>query len=73
MVVIYCCLEKENYKIFKFLMNNFCYFEIRDSLFKLPPNKHWTSMLQNYISDDSSHPSPPFFLKEEEGGGGGGV
>ena len=28
MVVIYCYLEKENYKVFKFSRNNFCYFEI---------------------------------------------
>ena len=27
-VVIYCYLEKENYKVFNFPMNNFCYFEI---------------------------------------------
>ena len=40
MVVIYCCLDKENYKIIKFPMNNFCYFEIRDSLFNPPSNKH---------------------------------
>ena len=42
MVVIYCYLEKENYKVFKFPMNKFCYFEIRD-----PFNKRRTSKLQN--------------------------
>ena len=47
MVVIYCYLEKENYKVFKFPMNNFCYFEIGDSLFKPPSNKLHTSKLQN--------------------------
>ena len=43
MRVIYCCLDKENYKVFKFPVNNFCYFEIRDSLFKPPSNKRRTS------------------------------
>ena len=33
MLVIYCCLERENHKNFKFPMNNFRYFQIRDSLF----------------------------------------
>ena len=28
MVVIYYYFEKENYKVFNFPMNNFCYFEI---------------------------------------------
>ena len=43
MVVIYCCLDKKNYKVFKFPMNNLSYFEIRDSLFKPPSNKRRTS------------------------------
>ena len=30
---IYWCLERENWKILKFHVNNFCYFEIRVSLF----------------------------------------
>ena len=47
MVVIYCCLDKENYKVFKFPMNNLNYFEIRDSLFKPPSNKRRTSKLQS--------------------------
>ena len=46
-VVIYCYLEKENYKVFKSPMNNFCYFEIGDSLFKPPFSKRRTSKLQN--------------------------
>ena len=29
MVVIYCRLDKKNYKVFKFSMNNLSYFEIR--------------------------------------------
>ena len=33
MAVIYCYLERENYKILKFLMNNFSYFVISASLF----------------------------------------
>ena len=37
MVVIYCYLEKENYKVFKFPMNTFCYFEIGDSLLSHHP------------------------------------
>ena len=47
MVVIYCCLDNKNHKVFKIPMNNLSYFEIRDSLFKLPANKHNTSKLQN--------------------------
>ena len=47
MVGIYCCLNKENYKVFKLPMNNFCYFEIRDSFFKPPSNKRRTSKPQN--------------------------
>ena len=47
MVVIYYCLDKENYKVFEFPMNDVCYFEIRDSLFKPPSNKGRTSKLQN--------------------------
>ena len=47
MIVIYCCLDKEKYKVFKFPMNNSRYFEIRDSLFKPPSNKLRTSKLQN--------------------------
>ena len=47
MVVIYCCLDKENYKVFEFPMNNFCYFEIRDSLFKPLSNKRHTPKLEN--------------------------
>ena len=46
MVVIYCYLDKENCKVFKFPMNNFCYFEIGDSLFKPSSNKHHTSKPQ---------------------------
>ena len=48
MVVIYCCLVKENHKVFKFSTNNFCYFEIGDSLFKSPSSKCCTSKLQNW-------------------------
>ena len=33
MTVIYCYLERENYKVLKFLLNNFTYFEISPSLF----------------------------------------
>ena len=31
-IVIYCYLERENYKVLKFYMNNFSYFEINASL-----------------------------------------
>ena len=47
MIVIYCCLDKEKYKVYKFPMSNSCYFEIRDSLFKPSFNKLRTSKLQN--------------------------
>ena len=40
-------LGKNNYKVFKFSINNFCYYEIGDSLFKPSSNKRCTSMLQN--------------------------
>ena len=33
MTVIYCYLERENYKVLKFLLNDFTYFEISPSLF----------------------------------------
>ena len=51
MVVIYCGLVKENDKVFKFPLNNFSYFEIKDSLFKPQSNKRGTLKLQNQISD----------------------
>ena len=34
MTVIYCYLERKNYKVLKFHINNFTYFEISPSLFK---------------------------------------
>ena len=40
-------LEKENCEVFKFPLNNFCYFEIGDSHFKPLSNKRRTSKLQN--------------------------
>ena len=40
-------LWERNYKVFKFPVNNFCYFEIGDSLFKPLSNKRRTSKLQN--------------------------
>ena len=47
MVAIYCYFEKENYKVFKFPMNNFRYLEIGDSFLKLPSNKRCTSKFQD--------------------------
>ena len=48
MVAIYCYLERENDKAFKFHINNYYYFEISASLYYSPPfNKHCTSKLQN--------------------------
>ena len=48
MTVIYCYLERKNYKVLKLHMNNFSYFETSASLFKEPlSNKRRTSKLQN--------------------------
>ena len=40
-------LWEKNYKVFKFPVNNFCYFEIEDSPFKPLSDKRRTSKLQN--------------------------
>ena len=49
MVAIYCYLERENDKAFKFHINNYYYFEISASLYYSPPfNKHCTSKLQSF-------------------------
>ena len=51
MTVTYCYMEGENYKLLKFCLSNFSYFEISISLFKVPPsNKGCTSSLQNSIN-----------------------
>lgn len=39
MAVVYCYLEKENYKVLKFHMNNFSYFETRATLHQAPHPK----------------------------------
>ena len=40
-VVIFGCLENVNYKVLKFCMNDFSYFELNASIVLAPPfNKH---------------------------------
>ena len=62
MVVIYCYLEREKYKILKFNRNNSSYFKTSASPLKRPPvnkrrkyskalklNKHWRRLLEEKL------------------------
>ena len=62
MVVIYCYLEREKYKVLKFNWNNSSYFKTSASPLKRPPvnkrrkypkalklNKHWGSLLEGKL------------------------
>ena len=37
MIMIYSCFERENGKVWKFSMNDFCYFEIRPYITRRNP------------------------------------
>ena len=47
MVVIYCCLETENFKVLTFHVNNYSYFEISTSLFYVPPSDKCRTLKPN--------------------------
>ena len=56
MVVIYCYLKKENYKVLKIPVNNYSYFQISGSLFSVPSaNKRRALKLQNQIRIEGAY------------------